>query len=667
MNEPTSNAIAPKLFFGLGSFLMILTVLYFGKPVLLPLALSVLLAFILNPLVKSLEKCRLGRTLSVLIASGLAFALIGAAGWALASQVQRLAADLPNHQQEIKKKIDGFKATEGSTYRRLTVMFEELFPSRTSNRRNKSPSIDKEERETEATNELSASDDPSDEKSTDALADSPTAKPPKLDPTQAAPAPVFVVSQPFVPNSSLNTAMSILLPVIEPLGVAALVVVLVIFLLLRREDVRYRAIALMGDSALTGTTRLLRDAAGRVSSYLLSLLGVNAAFGVWFAVGLYLLGVPYAPLWGFLTLCFRFIPFVGSPASVLFPLLISIATSTGWSQPMWVLIFFSASELITANVIEPILFGKTTGLTPIALLVAVLFWTWVWGPVGLLLSTPLTVCLVVLGQHVPHLRSLKVLLAEQPTLDAKLQYFQPLLAGDATEGRRVFTAFAKEKGLEEAFEEVILPAVRLTRRERARGNISPEEESFVLTATLEMIAPELLETIEPSPRPIKSKNSISGETNSDRLNIYAHPVHHESEQIALKMLQNLIKADCDVYLSNTKKLPSKVVDQIESSQPDVVVLTIVPPGGIPQVKFMCNEIRARCPDLCIIVANLKTVTNYDDLLVELRKEGATYMTTSLGQTTNQIKMLIESDIESPSILDTEGPDANTEGKFDHAK
>ena len=660
MNEPNSTLIAPKLFYGLGSSLMILAVLYFGKPVLLPIALSVLLAFILNPLVKSLEQFRLGRTLSVLIASGLAFALIASAGWALASQVRHLAADLPNHQQEIKKKIDAFKTSESSTYGRLTVMFEELFPKPSQNRRpfsqRTSPSSEKQK-----SNKIASSTLPPSAKNGEE-GEGKVATP---SPVKAEPAPVFVVRQPLASSSSVDTAISILTPIIEPLGVAALVVVLVMFLLLRREDVRYRTIALMGDSALTGTTRLMRDAAGRVSRYLLSLLSVNAAFGLWFGMGLYLLGVPYAPLWGFLTLCFRFIPFVGSPASVLFPLMISVATSNGWSQPMWVLIFFSASELITANIIEPILFGKTTGLTPIALLVAVLFWTWVWGPVGLLLSTPLTVCLVVLGQHVPHLRSLKVLLAEQPTLDAKLQYFQRLLAKDETEGQRVFAKFAKVEGLEKAFDEVIVPTLCLTRRERERGNISPEEEDFILSATQDTIATETLKTIKLSSKPA---DEVNADLVEGRLNIYAHPVHNESEEIALSMLGSLIESDCDIYLSNTKKLPSKVIDEIESAQPDAVVLTIVPPGGVPQVKYMCNEIRLRCPNLCIVVAYLGKTKNYDDMLVDLRKEGATYMTTSLGQTINQIKMLQDGDGDRPFPTKIEASELTTiAGKFDHAK
>ena len=489
-----------------------------------------------------------------------------------------------------------------------------------------------------------------------------TTNPPK------EPEPVFVVREPISAPNSLDTASAILLPIVQPLGISALVVVLVMFLLIRREDVRYRTISLMGDSALTGTTRLMRDAAERVSKYLLSLLGVNAAFGLWFGLGLYFLGVPYAPLWGFLTLCFRFIPFVGSPASVLFPLLISVASSSGWTQPIWVLIFFGVSELVTANIIEPVLFGKTTGLTPIALLIAALFWTWVWGPIGLLLSTPLTVCMVVLGQHIPQLRSLKVLLAEQPILDAKLQYFQRLLAADEVEGTRIFTDYAAKMGRQKAFDEVIVPALQWTRRERERDSISPEEENFIWKTTQDAIK------IEPAADSAESKDQQPSEQNKvasqQRLNVYGHPVHHESELIALTMLKELINTDCDVFLSSTKKLPSKVIDEIEAAQPDVVVLAIVPPGGIPQVKFMSNEIRLRCPDTITIVAYLSKVDDYDHLLVDLRTKGASYLTTSLGQTINQIRMVHEdapaneSDGQPPSLA------AATDGEEDevtHAK
>jgi predicted PurR-regulated permease PerM len=525
-SSPTG--ITEKVFYGLGSVVLILTILYFGKPVLLPIALGVLLAFILNPVVQILEKWRLGRIPAVLLTSGMAFLLILVATWALASQIHSLAGELPDHTSEIKRKIESFKTDKTSTLGRLTGMVQELFPSKPEKLVDEAAVKENAtEDDNEITNngpsgrEIEGTQEPSDQKE--------------------LPAPVYVVREPAAPPATLETAKSLLLPILEPLAIAALVVVLVIFLLVEREDVRYRAISLSGNAALTGTTRLMRDAAERVSRYLLYLFGINAAFGIWFGAGLYLMGVPYAPLWGFLTLFFRFIPFVGSPASVLFPLLINIATSSGWSQPLWVAVFFGVSELITANVIEPILFGKTTGLTPIALLVAVLFWTWIWGPIGLLLSTPLTVCLVVLGHHIPHLRSLKVLLAEQPVLDARLQYFQRLIAGDTTESARIFENYVGLKGRTQAFDDVVVPALRWARREKELNNITAVEESFIQQSTMEIVQQSSSgstgQQIVPAELPIE-RNELNGEEiDQDRPKVYCHPVHHEFEELVQSMLK----------------------------------------------------------------------------------------------------------------------------------
>ena len=436
------------VFYTLATILMVLALLYFAKPVLVPIALSAMLAFVLSPVSMTLErwsvkKRRIGRVGSVLVATGLAFGLIVLATWALVSQVQSLAADLPNHKTEIKSKIASLKVSEDSTFSQLTEMFQELFPE---------AGVRAEAAREQIQNDLGEDADSSSEASR-----------------------TIVVAS--ADDGRIAAASEILVPVVEPLATAALIIVLVMFLMICREDVRYRLISLMGDKALTGTTRLMVDTADRVSKFLLYLFVVNASFGIWFGVGLYLLDVPYAPLWGFLTLCFRFIPFLGSPASVLFPLLISVATSSGWSQPVYVLMFFAASELITSNIIEPVVFGKTTGLTPIALLVAALFWAWIWGPIGLLLSTPLTVCLVVLGQHLPNLRFLKVLLAEQPALDSRLQYFQRLLAKDAKGAMKVIAEYRREHGDEKAFEEVLLPALQWTRRERSKDHITQRKRN----------------------------------------------------------------------------------------------------------------------------------------------------------------------------------------------
>ncbi|MDV6030191.1 MAG: AI-2E family transporter [Phycisphaera sp. RhM] len=599
---PKSKArrrVAGNVFNTLGAAALVLGLLWVASPVLIPITLSVLLAFILSPLVTALERWRLGRVPAVLIASLLAFSLIACCGWALFSQISSLAAELPSHRKEIKAKIAAMSAGENSTLSRLTAMFDDLTRSM-----DKQPSV--------------------------AVGDSSAGG------AVMTPVPVVVQSR---NRSQLSIAVQMLLPVVEPLAQAAFIVVLVLFLLIQREDMRYRVISLMGDASLTGTTRLIRDTAERVSRYLLNLLLVNAGFGLWFGLGLYFLGVPYPALWGFLTLFFRFIPFVGSPASVLFPLLISIATSSGWGQPIAVAIFFLISEPFTANVIEPIVFGKTTGLTPIALLFAALFWAWIWGPIGLLLSTPLTVCLVVLGQHLPHLRSLKVLLAQQPALDARLQFFQRLLSGDAREGQRVFDAYVKQFGREKAYDDVIIPALRWTRRERLKLVITAAEEKRIYgmsAATVRSRGNIKMDALGTGEGCERSEHQVLR-----KLSVFGYPVHHDSEEIALLMLTEMLERTCDVTLATTKQLPSKVVNAIAAEKPDVVVLATIPPGGMPQVQFMCHEIRNHDDEVTIIVACFGKLNNYDGHLVCLRKAGASYLTTSLEQTKNQIQTLHE--------------------------
>lgn len=561
---------------------MVLVVLYFGRPVLLPIALSVLLAFILTPLVVMLEKWQLGRVPSVLLASFLAFAMIGLSAWALVSQLHGLASELPDHQREIQQKISSLSIGKNSTFSRLSQMFDDVLGNHIN------------EEVVSAEGELG------------------------LESTRPIVQPPVVVLKDE--TSQLAKAIEIVHPIIEPLASTAMVVVLVIFLLICREDVRFRMISLMGDSALTGTTRLMTDTAQRVSSYLLNLLLVNAGFGIVFGIGLFLLGVPYAALWGFFTLCFRFIPFLGSPASVLFPLLISFATSDGWSQLIYVAVFFIVIELLTANVIEPIVFGKSTGLTPIALLVAALFWAWLWGPIGLLLSTPLTVCLVVLGQHLPTLRSLKVLLAEQPVLDARLQYFQRLLAGDSLEAKKVFDAHAKEFGRDRAFDEVVIPALKVARRERETGIITSDEQRFIWDSARTSVH-QVFETTH--------ARATAGL-------VCGYPVHDPAEEIVLAMLAESLASVADMKLLTTKHLPSRAVAEMVELQPKFVVLALLPPGGLPQTSYMCKQLKQKCPESKIIVLSCGKPKKYDELLVKFRTYGASYLTTSIEQTKRQI-------------------------------
>jgi len=614
-NQRIHHSLA-QAFYGFGLALMTILVLSAGKPVLMPVALSVLLAFVLAPLVQFLENRRLGRIASVTIASCMAFFLIGVASWALAGQLNKLAVDLPNHEQEISDKLASFRLQEDSTLGRLDTMLKNLFSGVGSSGK--------------SLNDSSVSE------------------------TNIAQKSTVVVSR--EETSKIVSAVDVLLPVVEPFAMAAFVVVLVLFILIRREDIRYRTISMLGDRALTGTTRLMQDTADRVSKYLFHLLLVNAAFGLWFAVGLYFLKVPYSPLWGFLTLFLRFIPFLGSPASVVFPLLISIATSTGWWQPLAVICFFSISELVTANIIEPVLFGKSTGLTPIALLIAALFWAWLWGPIGLLLSTPLTVCLVVLGQHLPALRSLKVLLAEHPILDPKLQLFQRLLAQDLVEAERLVAGHIAASSIEKTVDDVIIPALKWTRRERQSESITADEERFIFSSLIRFLdlpafKPESTKAVAESTNGDEKDSIKVGRYLEAKLRVVGYPVHHESEEVALAFLKRLASLDCEFESLSTKLLPSQFLSELRACKPDTAVLSVLPPGGLSQLQFMCSQIQIVCPTTKIVVAHFGTIKNYDRLLVRLRKIGVTYLTTSVSQTSQLLAVISEQKLDGERKVD----------------
>ena len=266
------------------------------------------------------------------------------------------------------------------------------------------------------------------------------------------------------PQSPVGKLLDYAAVVIEPLADAGLVLILVIYILIQREELRNRMIGLLGHTRLAGTTRVTVEAAKRVSKLLLAQLCVNVSFGIVFGLALLILGVPYAFLWAFVTALLRFVPYIGTWIAATGPIVLSFAISPGWAQPIAVVVTFVSLDTVTANVVEPLLFGHSAGVSPVALLVAAVFWTWIWGPVGLVLSTPITIVLVVLGQHVPRLRVLWLLLGDRPPLPPAVAFYQRLLAGDRLEAADVVTEQVSAKGLDPVYDEVLLPALRMARR-----------------------------------------------------------------------------------------------------------------------------------------------------------------------------------------------------------
>lgn len=430
--------------------------LYFGRELFVPLALAVLLSFALAPVVRWLRRFRMPRVPAVLTAVALAFLVIGAFGTIVAWQVMDLAESLPRYQTNIERKIDAIRESPpgGSAFSRASAVLERL-----------SEKLSAPEDEQQAANPAS-----------------PTA--PDVTPSEPEPIPVKVMPPDLAPLELLRTIVG---PIISPLATLGIVIVFVIFMLLQREDLRDRLIRLAGTRDLQRTTDALDDAAKRVAHYLLMQLVVNVTYGIPIGIGLWLIGVPNAALWGLLAVVLRFVPYIGPVVAAAFPVLLAVAVDPGWTMLLYAAALFIVVELISNNFAEPWLYGASTGLSPVAIITAAIFWTWLWGPIGLLLSTPLTVCLVVLGQHIPQLSFLDVMLGNEPVLTPPENLYQRLLVGDPDEATERAEEYLQEHSLLEFYDEVAVPALALAEQDRVRGTLDESRRDFVVRSAFTLV------------------------------------------------------------------------------------------------------------------------------------------------------------------------------------
>ena len=418
---------------------IIVMVLYFGREIIIPIALAILLSFVLAPLVGLLQRVRIPRGLAVVSVVMIAFAVIFAMGSLLATQLAQLAGDLPRYQSTISEKIQSFRDTTAGrgTLERASGMLKDL-----------SKELDKPK---EAATALGAGA-------------SPNAAPPK-------PVPVEVL-QPD--PGALQSLQSLISPLLHPLATTGIIIIFVIFILLQREDLRNRLIRLAGSHDLQRTTAALDDAASRLSRLFLIQLLVNGSFGVVIGIGLWLIGVPSAILWGILAGVLRFVPYIGAFIAAAFPLALAVAVDPTWSMLLWTVALFVVVEPIVGHVIEPMVYGHSTGLSPVAVVASATFWTALWGPIGLVLATPLTVCLVVLGRHVERLEFLDVMFGDRPALSPPEIFYQRMLAGDPTEASEKAEEFLKERSLSSYYDEVALKGLQLAQADAQRGALDRE-------------------------------------------------------------------------------------------------------------------------------------------------------------------------------------------------
>jgi predicted PurR-regulated permease PerM len=422
---------------------IVVAALYFGREVLIPVTLAMLLSFVLSPLVKLLRRIWLGRILSVVLAVVLALGLILVLGSAIGTQVAQLSGNLPQYQTTIETKISGLRnATVDKFAEKLGSFGRQLTGSAPRS---------------------------------EAPAAAPTGAPAQGQ--QQEPVPV-VITQPA--PSVIEIGKSVLEPLLSPAATVGIILVVTIFVLLQKEDLRDRAIRLLGSGDLHRTTVAMDEAARRLSRFFLIQLGLNASFGVIVGVGLYFIGVPNPSLWGILGALLRFIPYIGSWIAAALPVLLAAAVEPGWSMVIWTAVLYAVSELIMGQAVEPLVYGHSTGLSPIAVIIAAIFWTWIWGPIGLIISTPLTLCLVVLGRHIERVAFLDVLLGDRPALTATESLYQRMLAGDPDEAEEQAERYLADQPLSSYYDEVVLEALRLAANDISRGNLEPPRlEQFI--------------------------------------------------------------------------------------------------------------------------------------------------------------------------------------------
>ena len=423
--------------------------LYFGREVLVPIALAILLSFVLSPLVRLLQRGHFPRSVAVIAVGLVAFAAIFGLGALMASQVDELATDLPRYQATLGAKIDSLRgATAGTgTLKRASEVLHDL-----------KKEIDKPTGDSRPS--LHAGTEPD------------------------RPIPVEV-RQPD--PGALQTLTILITPLIHPLATTGIVAIFVIFILLQHQDLRNRLVRLVGAQDLQRTTAALDDAGERLSKLFLTQLGLNAGFGFIIGVGLWLIGVPSAPLWGLLAMILRFVPYIGAVISAIFPLVLAAAVGPGWTMVLWTAALFLIVEPIAGQVVEPLVYGHSAGLSPVAVIVSATFWTWLWGPIGLILATPLTICLVVLGRHVDRLKFLNIMFGDEPPLQPAELIYQRMLARDPVEAAEQAQAFLREKPLSTFYDEVLLEGLHLAHRDAERGLLDDERTSRIRDAVAEII------------------------------------------------------------------------------------------------------------------------------------------------------------------------------------
>jgi len=553
--------------------------LYVAKVLFLPLAVAALISFILAPMANRLEHWGLNRIGSTAICVALTFLILGLVGWAVTDQAVQLSAQLPAYKQNLREKIRDIRPSSNGVVQRATQTLQELGAEMSAG----SP----------APNDKAAQTDGVPASRSQNQGGNTAASSGGVPPEPAM--PVRVVSMP--PTNTWAQIWTVAEPILAPLANLAVIVVLVTFILLGREDLRNRLIELIGRADLRASTEALTDATNRVTRYLRTALLINTIYGCAIGTGLAIIGLPNPLLWGVLGLALRFLPYVGPWIAALVPVTLSLVVFDGWLQPIFVVALFVLMETMVNMVLEPWLYGSSTGVSPMGVILAAMFWTWLWGPVGLVVAVPLTVCLVVAANYVPQLRFLGVLLGEQSSLSPPELIYQRLLAMDDEEASELAREHAAETSLPEFYDDVLLPALRLAKDDYEAERLSDERAEAVMDGLRDLAE----ETATAGPPPAEEADQ-GADGMRLRSKVLCVPASDSAGEIAAIMLQQtLARQGLDASVSATKLLANELIERIDQEDIDVVVISIIPPLAVRNGRYLLKKLRLAYPDLPVIL------------------------------------------------------------------
>jgi predicted PurR-regulated permease PerM len=544
-----------------GPFLVLavtVLILYFARDLLIPFTFALTLAFLLAPAVSRLEVRRVPRIVAVAITGIVAFIIICGVGYVVARQLLNVARNLPEYRLSIQQKMASVHSPAEQSLQKAFTAVEDI----------------------------------SGDLVTSAGTPAPVA--------QQAPTPIQPVRVIDPDRTQLQSTAELLMRFLRPIGTFGVVIVFTIYLLMKREDLRHRILLLAGMGRISLMTQALQDAATRISQYLLFQAAVNASYGTLFGFGLFLIGVPNATLWGVLAAILRVVPYVGTATSLVLPLVLSVAISSSWWPPILIIGLFLALELTATNFVEPWLFSSRTGISSLALLAMAIFWALLWGWPGLILSTPLTVCIVVMGRYVPQMSFLHTLLGTDAELSTEALFYERLLAMDQHEAHAVANRFLEGKPLVQLYDSVLIPALALVEQDRHQGNLDDVRCNFFFLSIGELVAE--LTDYRPKENGVPATLPATQLRNKNDFAVVCISASDQADELTTHMLVQLMEQAAHQTLHlPAASVSSEILDSLANEPNTVIFISALPPFAFSQARAICQRVRSHLPENRIVI------------------------------------------------------------------